>query len=316
LRVAYSLSLPVCLSVCLSVFENKNNIIKINSDRELLELPSATVLLGGMGLLCLLHGAFVNFRGPWFIGSQVVQCLIFAITYFGILFNGISEETGSTAGLIFLTVRDILFFLVLSGETGAAIGQVEWGNRKSFLTRLTLEKQAVRVHEIQKESEILLGKILPPQIAQRLIQNPTSSIAYSFPEVSIIFCDIPNFSGSFSPHQDPLPFSSSTSSITLAPEFAGNQDEGGVALLDRVVTQIDESCSLFGIEKIKTIGIVYMAMSGGLPSSREGHHCWRMLLFALYLQELIAKINEELNTNFVPQIGINGFFFFLPNNLA
>jgi len=161
--------------------------------------------------------------------------------------------------------------------------EVDIGSR-SKQARFSLERKAVQIHEIQKESEKLLMNILPGPIALRLMKNPKANIADSYEEVTLLFCDIPNFK-----------------------DYVKEVKDGKVSvqMLNKIICLLDESCELFGIEKIKTIGVVYMAMSGGLPSNRSGHHTIRMILFALNIINLINSLNADGHTDFQVQIGIN-----------
>lgn len=251
-----------------------------------LTLSASTFLVACANLVCMLHATFIGLKGTVFVVSSFLQTVVFAALYYALLF-GRHEEFGAEdlPIMIFFSIFDIFHLLVLTGLVAVSISTIDWGSRWSFLTRITLEKKALQVHEIQKESERLLYNILPVPIALRLMEDPTANIADSYDEVTLLFCDIPNF----------------RECIHL------QQHDGfeSVHLLNTIICKIDASCELFGIEKIKTIGVVYMAMAGGLPSHRAGHHCRRMLLFALNLQRLMRDLNEELGTNFQIQIGVN-----------
>ena len=49
-----------------------------------------------------------------------------------------------------------------------------------------------------------------------------------------------------------------------------------------------------------------MAMSGGLPSTVEGHHCIRMIHFAKNIIKEIELYNKENGKDFQVQIGLSG----------
>ena len=99
----------------------------------------------------------------------------------------------------------------------------------------------------REKSERLLLNVLPKSIADRLKQGETS-IADSFPDVTVLFADL----GDFTRLATELP----------APEL--------VHLLDEIFSKFDWLAELHLLEKIKTIGDAYMAV-GGLPTPRPDH---------------------------------------------
>jgi class 3 adenylate cyclase len=160
--------------------------------------------------------------------------------------------------------------------------------RLNFLTKLNSDRKSIQIEKIKKDSEKLVLNIFPKEVGKILLKTPSANIADSYREVTIIFCDIPNFK-----------------------EFERTNDpHKTVSVLNEIICKIDESCEKYGIEKIKTIGPTYMAMSGGLSSSVEGHHCIRMLDFAASIIREIEAYNEDKGYSFEVQIGINGIFYF------
>ena len=114
------------------------------------------------------------------------------------------------------------------------------------------QKTRIRLHEAhqllqreQERSERLLLNILPGPIAERL-KNSTQTIADGFPDVSVMFADIVNF--------------------TRVVE--GLNPQQVFAMLNRVFSSFDELVEKYELEKIKTIGDAYM-VAGGLNSPRE-----------------------------------------------
>ncbi|MEA5464318.1 adenylate/guanylate cyclase domain-containing protein [Leptothoe sp. PORK10 BA2] len=115
----------------------------------------------------------------------------------------------------------------------------------------TLEqKVAQRTEALEKErikSEKLLHNILPVSIAERLKENE-ETIADGFEEVTVLFCDIVDFT----------PLSSQISPKEL------------VDFLSQVFSKFDHLCGRHQLEKIKTIGDAYIVV-GGLPGSATDH---------------------------------------------
>ena len=103
---------------------------------------------------------------------------------------------------------------------------------QAFLQQLNTERE---------KSERLLLNVLPSAIAERLKQGE-ETIADSFPDVTVLFADLANFT--------------KLSEQTPAPKL--------VELLNEVFSAFDGLAEHHGLEKIKTIGDSYMAV-GGLP---------------------------------------------------
>jgi class 3 adenylate cyclase/CheY-like chemotaxis protein len=100
----------------------------------------------------------------------------------------------------------------------------------------------------QAKSERLLLNILPEPIAKRLKQQEQTLIADTFPEVTVLFADIVEFT-------------------QLSARISA---EALIALLNEVFSACDELAEKHGLEKIKTIGDAYMAVAG-LPTPRADH---------------------------------------------
>jgi adenylate cyclase len=132
----------------------------------------------------------------------------------------------------------------------------------------------------REKSEKLLLNVLPEVIATRL-KKDESFIADRYPQVSILFADIVNFT--------PL-------SNRLSPEDLVN-------MLNQIFSRFDLLAETFGLEKIKTIGDAYMA-AAGLPTERPDHAraCIEM---ALAMQQEIAKLDLPETKELQLRIGIH-----------
>jgi len=145
-----------------------------------------------------------------------------------------------------------------------------------------------RIVEEQKVSERLLLNVLPQSIAERLKGRPevtadafTEVIADSFPEATVLFADIVEFT-------------------RLS---AGLSPQGLVAMLNEVFTDFDLIADNRGLEKIKTIGDAYMAVAG-LPVATPDHAV-RAAHMALDMLEAIDRFNERSGHALAVRIGIN-----------
>jgi class 3 adenylate cyclase len=139
----------------------------------------------------------------------------------------------------------------------------------------------VNAFQIEHErSEKLLLNILPPLIAKQLKQGQ-GIIADGFPEVTILFADIVNF--------------------TKLSERISPQEL--VAMLNKVFSAFDHLAQQHGLEKIKTIGDAYMAV-GGLPEPRIDH-AEAVAEMALDMRTEISSLSTEIGEPISIRIGIN-----------
>jgi len=141
--------------------------------------------------------------------------------------------------------------------------------------RTFMQRERLRV-----QSEVLLLNILPRPIAERL-KRGEQVIADDFPEVSVLFADIVNFT--------PL-------SATMSPKEL-------VLLLNRVFSEIDQLADKHGLEKIKTIGDAYMVV-GGLPVPRPDH-AEVIAEMALDIREAISHYTSQNGETLSMRIGIH-----------
>ncbi|MEP0870025.1 PAS domain S-box protein [Trichocoleus desertorum AS-A10] len=144
-------------------------------------------------------------------------------------------------------------------------------DRKRFEAALRLQ---------QAKAEELLLNILPPSIAEKLKQN-SGAIADSFPDVTVLFADIVNFT-------------------QLAARISPTEL---VNLLNQIFSAFDRLAERHGLEKIKTIGDAYMAV-GGVPIPCA-NHAEAIAEMALDMQTAIAQLNLEQHEIFPIRIGIN-----------
>ncbi|HEV2719325.1 MAG TPA: adenylate/guanylate cyclase domain-containing protein [Thermoanaerobaculia bacterium] len=118
----------------------------------------------------------------------------------------------------------------------------------------------------KQKSEALLLNVMPERIAERLRSGDTT-VSEVLDEVTLLFADIVDFT----------PFAS-----RYPPERV-------VSVLRDVFVLFDDLCDRYGVEKIKTIGDEYMAISGTRGSS--GRLAARdMAHFALHLVQAVKRI--------------------------
>ncbi|HKZ68635.1 MAG TPA: adenylate/guanylate cyclase domain-containing protein [Anaerolineales bacterium] len=152
------------------------------------------------------------------------------------------------------------------------------GQLQNTLAQLDEKHSQLQVE--QDKSERLLLNILPKPVAERL-KNESGTIADSFPEVTVLFADIVDFTR--------LSAHSPASDI--------------VALLNDIFSKFDALAERHGLEKIKTIGDAYMVV-GGVPTPRTDH-VEAIANMALDMRELVTGRRRATGGLLQVRIGIH-----------
>ena len=76
-----------------------------------------------------------------------------------------------------------------------------------------------------------------------------------------------------------------------------------MALLSDIVAWCDEAAEHHGVEKVRTIGSSYLAVSG--LSVERPDHTARMVAFAREVVRIVKRFNAERGVHLVAEIGIN-----------
>jgi class 3 adenylate cyclase len=157
--------------------------------------------------------------------------------------------------------------------------------RKYKINQLKLEtmiKMKTVDLEIEKDrADSLLLNILPDHIAQNLKEDRNTRIAEKFDSVSVLFADLVGFT-------------------KIASSIDPNEL---VVCLNDLFSRFDDRVVLMGIEKIKTIGDCYMAISGIRDASEN--HALKMIEFARGLLQDVKEFNKTSKYQFDIRIGIN-----------
>ncbi len=175
----------------------------------------------------------------------------------------------SVAYLVYFTLVILFIYLLISF----------YHKRLIFKNKLLEKKIQERTKELIQEkekSDHLLLNIIPHDIAEEL-KAKGSVEAQLFSNVSVLFTDFEGFT---------------QISEQLTPKELVNE-------IHRYFTTFDSIIDKYGIEKIKTIGDAYLAVSG-LPNTVEDH-ATRITLAAL---EICKFVNEDAG-KFDIRIGIN-----------
>jgi class 3 adenylate cyclase len=136
-------------------------------------------------------------------------------------------------------VLDVLFFVAAVIGTLLALRILERNRRQLFYQQIVIRQQSDLLEAEMDKSEQLILNILPASIARRLRDGETT-IADDYPAVSVLFGDIVGFT----------PLSAKLSAHEL------------IEMLSSLFSRFDDLVTEHGLEKIKTIGDNYMAVSG------------------------------------------------------
>lgn len=174
---------------------------------------------------------------------------------------------------------------IVAGETDVNVklqSQDEFGELALAFNKMahSLHQKDKLIQEIKQENENLLLNILPPPIAKRY-KKGEQTIADTFPNVTVLYAEIEGFN---------------ELSAELPPEQT-------IILLNEIVSAFDEAAESYGVEKMRTIGNLYVAVCG--LSVARVDHTKRTVDFALELLKLIRRFNQQHLTDLSLDIGID-----------
>jgi len=132
---------------------------------------------------------------------------------------------------------------------------------------------------VNEENDLLLLNILPESIASRLKMGE-ESIADEFPQASVMFADIINF--------------------TQLTEQLGAKKT--VNVLNLLFAELDQLTEKYYVEKVKTIGDNYMAVSG-VPEQTT-RHAINIANYALAIIDKLLSFNQDNKMQLQLRIGI------------
>ncbi|XP_047639193.1 adenylate cyclase type 8 isoform X3 [Phacochoerus africanus] len=175
--------------------------------------------------------------------------------------------------------------------------QLEYTARLDFLWRVQAKEEINEMQELREHNENMLRNILPSHVARHFLEKDRDNeelYSQSYDAVGVMFASIPGFADFYSQTE------------------MNNQGVECLRLLNEIIADFDE---LLGedrfqdIEKIKTIGSTYMAVSGLSPEKQQCEDKWEHLCaladFSLALTESIQEINKHSFNNFELRIGIS-----------
>ena len=147
-----------------------------------------------------------------------------------------------------------------------------------MVSNLRTSRQQLQ-HQVM-ENERLLMSLLPASGAAQ-VREGNAEARQSFKDVTVAYV---NFSG-----------------FESLPAELGETDS--MALLSDVVAACDEAAEQYGVEKVRSIGSSYLAVSG--LSVERPDHTALMVQFATEVVRIVKRFNAERGVSLVAEIGIN-----------
>jgi adenylate cyclase len=290
----------------------------------------ANRMMAGIGIICALEAAILvcramyrKVKGARILGTGILFFVLFfaSIITASIVLNGIHLEGGPIALLLIILAVMAIFSIPFSMSAYLAwsfasvnkslktqLQQVEVLSQKTIeqeqekqqlleSRKEELEKEvAVRTTEVmqqkakieqqhedlkaeKKKSDDLLLNILPAEVAEELKETGTTK-AQHFDHVTVLFTDFVNFT---------------QISEQLSPEQL-------VQELHECFRAFDDIMERNGLEKIKTIGDAYLAVSG-MPVTNE-RHAYNAVRAGLEIIEFIRNRSSN-KRSFEVRVGIN-----------
>ncbi len=131
-----------------------------------------------------------------------------------------------------------------------------------------------------QENERLLVSLLPASGAAH-VRDGSADARQSFADVTVAYVNLVGFE-------------------SLSPDLG---EDDSMALLSDIVAACDEAAEQHGVEKVRTIGSSYLAVSG--LSVERPDHTARMVDFAREVVRIVKRFNAERGVRLVAEIGIN-----------
>lgn len=207
------------------------------------------------------------------IRAKFLYALILVIyNFLFYLLFGLRSKTG-TEVLDLLLFSLYLAFVIAFG--GYSCYSLQISMRRDFLQSRSLLIE-------QKRSTQILKNMLPEHVVQRM-QRGEALISEDEKDVTILFCDIADFS-------------------SFVTRFSPTEV---VSLLDRVYSLFDQICVKHGVRKMETVGKTYMACAGlqGKDQGREA--ALRAVAMALDMLACLDKCRASNGNGIKLRIGIH-----------
>eukprot|EP00002_Diphylleia_rotans_P022164 TRINITY_DN433_c0_g1_i4.p1 TRINITY_DN433_c0_g1~~TRINITY_DN433_c0_g1_i4.p1 ORF type:complete len:2064 (-),score=356.33 TRINITY_DN433_c0_g1_i4:244-6435(-) len=179
----------------------------------------------------------------------------------------------SSTGEINVLVLNFVFLALIFGISAYGAYFSEISLRKDFTLQLMLRKE-------KKTTRDILENMLPSFIVNK-IQDGVRVIANNEKSVSILFCEIQDFA-----------------------DIVTDSEPGEfVVLLDKIFDHFDNLCGKYDVQKIETVGPIYMACAG--LQNAEANHALAVTRLAENMLEDCHKFARHNGLPVKIRIGIN-----------
>ena len=223
----------------------------------------------------------------WTFGTLLCYNVMVALAFACLAF---AASVRRFFGLTLASIVYLLSALVFDGQSGSSIFYtgVFYGAYAVLIFYLNwaiddkaraLFATGVKLDAEREKSDNLLDNILPRAVADRLRLG--QAVADDYPEIAIVFVDVVGFT-------------------TMANTLPARRV---VELLNAFFAYADKGVDLFGLDKVKTIGDAYMAVSGAM--TRPPRPTKAALDFACYLIEGAKDLGQNFGVDFRLHVGIN-----------
>ncbi|QLC26108.1 hypothetical protein HFP57_14480 [Parasphingopyxis algicola] len=234
---------------------------------EALAAQAAITGISRFGMAVINMGILVVFAGIGFVATTRLY-LVWAVTLLLLYIAFLIQTDRAFISKVYTLTNFSTFFVFATF--------VNWDiDRRARNTFAANEALALE----KAKTEELLYNVLPQEVAARL--RAGEAVADAFSDVSVIFVDIVGFSGL---------------ARTLSPGHL-------VKTLNRFFLLADQCAERHGIEKVKTIGDAYLAVSGGTASSGGGAQS--AIAFARELIGETIEIAEQEGVDIKVRVGIH-----------
>jgi class 3 adenylate cyclase len=161
-------------------------------------------------------------------------------------------------------------------ETGDEIGDLA----RSFRELIDgVQKQTRLLEQATTQNQRLLENVMPKGMAQR-VRVGQGEISEQVDDVSVVFAELKG----------------------LAEYTQATSDAESVATLRRLIGAFDETARRHGVERVKTVGDTYLAVTG--LSQPLLDHMRRTVEFALAARAIVANFNREKGARLGLTVGI------------
>lgn len=236
-------------------------------------MASGLILWGMLAPVCALLCSGLRESIPWF-GAYLVLALTIGIT------DSLQANLAFMADSVPRRISVLFFALNFATITTLIYLFLHYALRERNRIQTMLAEAHIKLEKEQARSEQLLLNVLPAPVANRL-KHSDEIIADGFPEVTIMFADIVNFT-------------EMAAGMTPATVFA---------MLNHVFGKFDELVEEFGLEKVKTIGDAYMAVGG--QNDRLDDPCAAMADLALAMCDWLEQDKTLGGPSLKVRVGIS-----------